>query len=263
MYVGIDIGGTSIRIAGSEALDEPKLIKKLSFPDNPDYAQNEQHIIESIRQFGSSVRGIGVSTMGRLDEAKTVVLSASAAPQWVNKPFAATLRKRFDCPTVLGGDQYCAALSETMAQKRGNNFVCIVYGTGIGAATVEYGNNKPMVQTIAYDQYVQYLRPWQFDCGGKWVRERYGRPPEDLSEVEWRTVMDHFYDHLLRFVRELRPPRLVFGGGIAVKQWPRLQAIFYRLARENADLRDFEISLAHYGEEAGLVGALMLLKGQS
>jgi predicted NBD/HSP70 family sugar kinase len=258
MHIGIDIGGTNIRIAGSETIDNPKLIEKLIFPNTPDYAQDEQAVIRAMRQFGQKVDSIGISTMGRLDDAKTIVLSASAAPQWVNQPFAANLRTEFDCPVMLNGDQYCAALSEAMVQKRRDNFVCIVYGTGIGAAIVECNEVPPKVRTIEYDKHIQYLRPWQFDCGGKWVREQYGKPLEDLSESEWAGVMDKFYNHLLRFIRELHPPRLVFGGGVAVKQWPRLQAVSDRLRRENNELQDFEISLVRYGEDAGLIGALML-----
>jgi predicted NBD/HSP70 family sugar kinase len=81
MYIGIDIGGTNIRIGVTETLDEPKLIETLIFPNTSDYVQNEQHIIEVIRQVGSKVDGIGISIMGYLDEAKTTVLSAGAAPR--------------------------------------------------------------------------------------------------------------------------------------------------------------------------------------
>lgn len=259
MYVGIDIGGTSIRVASFEALDNPELLKRINFRNDPDYDEDVRSVISAVQSLGSQVDGIGISTMGRLDEAKTSVLSASAAPQWVNKPFAETLQKKFDCPTVLGGDQYCAALSEAIVQKPKDDFTCIVYGTGIGAATVEYVNGKPVVRTIQYDKHVKYLRPWQFDCGGKWVKEKYGKRLEDLSETEWTDVMDHFYGHLLRFIHELQPPRLVFGGGVAVKQWTRLQAVFHRLRQENADLRSFEVSLVRYGEDAGIIGALMQL----
>jgi len=260
MYIGIDIGGTNVRVGSSESFKEPKITKELSFSDDPDYAKNEHRTIEAIRQFASNVDGIGISIMGHLDEAKTTVLSASAAPQWVNQPFAATLRKTFGCPVVLNGDQYCAALSEAMVQKRSDNFVCIVYGTGIGAAIVEYVDGKPTVRTIEYDKHIEYLKPWQLDCAGKWVREQYGKPLEDLSETEWVIVMSHFYDHLLRLTQGLQPPRLVFGGGVAVRQWPRLQTVFDRLRQENTNLRDFEISLVQHGEDAGLIGALMLLR---
>lgn len=229
MYIGIDIGGTNIRVGGSESLDEPKLVGRLSFPNDPNYTQNERRIIEAVRKLGPDLSGIGVSTMGRLDEAKTKVLSASAAPQWVNQPLAATLRDAFGCPTVLNGDQYCAALSEAITQKLGSDFVCVVWGTGIGASIVEYADGKPTVRTIEYDKHLHYLRPWQLDCGGKWVRDLYGKPLEDLPETEWASVMDDFYDHLVTFIHELQPARLVFGGGVAVKQWPRLQIAFDRL----------------------------------
>jgi predicted NBD/HSP70 family sugar kinase len=151
-------------------------------------------------------------------------------------------------------------LSETAAQERSDDFVCIVYGTGIGAAIVKYADGKPTVRTIEYDKHIQYLRPWQLDCAGKWIKEQYSKPLEDLSETEWAVVMGHFYDHLLTFIRETQPSRLVFGGGVAVKQWPRLQAVFDRLRHENDSLRAFEISLVHCGEDAGLIGALTLLK---
>jgi predicted NBD/HSP70 family sugar kinase len=260
MYVGIDIGGTNIRVASSESLDDPRITEKFSFANNPDYAQNEQSIIDSIRHLGSRVDGIGISTMGRLNESKTLVLSASAAPQWVNQPLVTRLKKTFGCRTVLDGDQYCAALSEAAARKPNEDFACIVYGTGLGCATVEYVSSKPIVRAIKYDDHIQFFRPWQIDCGGKWVSERYHKPLEYLSGAEWASVMDLFYGHLQKFVLALQPPRLVFGGGVAAKQWPRLEVVFNRLRHENISLRDFEISLVHYGQDAGLIGSLMLLQ---
>ena len=260
MYIGIDIGGTNIRIANSETIDEPKLIHKLNFPNTQDYAQNEQRVITAIQQLAPSLDGIGISIMGRLDESKGIILSASAAPQWVGKPFAATLRKAFSCQVALKGDQYCAALSEATTLGSHDDFTCIVWGTGIGAAIVEYQNDKPLVRTIAYDKHVQYLRPWQLDCGGKWVKENYGKPLEELSETEWAVVMNHFYDHLLTFIEELKQSRLVFGGGVALRQWPRFQVVFNRLRQEKTDLYDYVISLAYYGEDAELVGSLELLR---
>lgn len=260
MYIGIDVGGTNIRVVGSKTIDKPNLVHKLSFPNDRNYSQNEHRITTAIRHFASTIDGIGISTMGLLDESKDIIISASAAPQWVGQPFAATLRTTFNCPVVLKGDQYCAALSEVSVQKQPDDFVCIVYGTGIGAAIVERQDEKSLVQTIGYDKHIQYLRPWQLDCGGKWVKEKYGKPLEELSENEWTVVMDHFYYHLLIFVEELKPPRLVFGGGVAVKQWSRLQTTFNRLRREKTNLHDYEISLVHYGEDAGLVGSLELLR---
>lgn len=260
MFIGIDIGGTNIRLASSKSVIEPLIIERIDFPNNPDYQQNVQSVIKAIKEFAPDVEGIGIGMPGRLNTTLTTITHSRTVKQWLNQPFAETLSETFHCPVRMNGDAYCAALSEAVWDSRHSNFFGLTYGTGIGAARITYSDGIPTVKKFSDEEHAIYLHPWQKDCGGKWVSERLDKPMADLSEKEWSIVMDRFYDHLVTFIDELNPPRLVISGGVAVKQWGRLQTVFQKLYTEHKNLQSFEITLAHYKEDAGLYGAFALLK---
>ncbi|MFI5271058.1 MAG: ROK family protein [Candidatus Saccharimonadales bacterium] len=260
MFIGIDIGGTNIRVASSESVIDPVVIDRIDFANGPDYQHNMQLIEQAIRKLAPVVDGIGIGMPGRLNEELTTITHSRSVKQWIDQPLVETLSQTFQCPVRMNGDQYCAALSEAIFGKRHDDFFCLVYGTGLGAARVTYQGGIPTIERFSDDEHATYLHPWQQDCGGKWVQERLGKPLAELSEDEWAVIMDQFYIHLAKFINELQPPRLVFGGGVATKQWIRLQSVFDRFRTEHLDLASFEISLAHYKEDAGLYGAFALLQ---
>jgi glucokinase len=263
MFIGIDIGGTNIRIASSKSVIEPSIIERIDFPNNPDYQENIRLVTQTIQKLAPDVKGIGIGMPGRLNATLTTITHSRTVKQWLNQPFTETLTETFHCPVRMNGDAYCAALSEAVWDKSHSNFFGLTYGTGIGVARVTYANSEPTIKKFSDEEHATYLHPWQKDCGGKWVSEKLDKPMADLSEKEWSVVMDRFYDHLVTFITALDPPRLVISGGVAVKQWPRLQNVFQKLRIEHPNLKSFEITLAHYKEDAGLYGALALLRTQA
>jgi predicted NBD/HSP70 family sugar kinase len=260
MFIGIDIGGTNIRVASSESVVDPVVIDRVDFLNGPDYQQNILLIEQAIRKLAPVVDGIGIGMPGRLNAELTTITHSRSVKQWINKSFVETLSQAFQCPVRMNGDQYCSALSEAIFAGRHDDFFCLVYGTGMGAARVTYRDSVPTIERFSDEEHAAYLHPWQQDCGGKWVSERLGIPMTELSDEQWLVIVNHFYDHLVKFITELKPTRIVFSGGIAVKQWPRLQSVFDRFRTAHPDLASFEISLAHYKEDAGLYGAFALLQ---
>lgn len=260
MYIAIDIGGTNIRVASSASRISPHIIQKIAFLNSPVYADNLRTIIDAIHQLTDDVDGIGIGTPGRLNAQKTSITNSRTISAWVNKPTVATLAREFDCPVNMDGDPCCAALGETIADTSKTAFLYIGYGTGIGAARIRYTGGAPTVQQFSWEEHASYLHPWQKDCGGRWLEERLGTPAADLSDADWDSIMERFYTHLLYLIDALRPPRIVFGGGMAVKQWPRLQIVFKRLENEHPEYNDIGISLAQYGEDTGLYGAFLLVR---
>ncbi len=259
MYIGIDIGGTNIRVASSESSKSPKLVEKRVLPNSQDYAVNETAIIRAIQDLSRQIEGIGIGMMGRLNAQKTGISASRSAPQWIDQPIGTKLADTFRCQVAVNGDQYCGALSEALVGGQKNDFFYITCGTGIGAARVAYLQDGPAVQKISDAEHAAYCQQWQQDCGGKWVAKTFGKPMADFSETEWAMVMKDFYDHLLKFIIGLEPPRLVLGGGVAVKQWPRLKQVFTELKSDHPNFRRLDICQAEYGEEAGLYGALYLI----
>lgn len=261
MYVGIDIGGTNIRVAYSPSVEALDIRDHTAFLNTASWKENKANILRAIKNFGIRPTGIGIGTPGRLNADHTKITHSLMIAQWIDKPLVETLQTVFECPVVMNGDQYCGALSEALLPKPASDFMWINYGTGIGAARVSYTGDQPRIVRTTDEEHAVYLRPWQEHCSGKWLEEAYGKLPAQLGETEWDQIMDDFYGYFLKFLRDFSPGRVVFGGGMAIKQWPRLQtAVFDRLQQEKSDFQDLTVQAAHYKEDAPLVGAFMLLR---
>ncbi len=261
MYIGLDIGGTTIRLGGSKSLDNPHFVGQVSLSNLPSYDQNLAQIITAIKTIGSEIRGIGVGIAAEVNDQKTTVISSTHLAQWHNKPFAGDLSRVFACPTTLIHDQACAALGEaTYGKNVPDDFFLVGYGTGLGGAIVSRQGDKPVVQVIQGTVDYELFRDWEKACGGKSIGLEFGKPASDLSDTQWQIVMDRFYDHLLLFIHQQKPANMIFGGGVAVKQSTRLKKVFSRLQHEQPTLQSMRFSITSLGEDTALYGACALLR---
>lgn len=146
--IGIDVGGTNIKIA---LVDENgKIIYSNSVPTyaNMGYEYTVNNIKQSIRDLmketnttEQDIEGIGFDFPGQVDYKTGVVKLAPNIPGWVNVPIAHMIEEEFHIPTRIDNDVRCAALGELKfgAGKGCENFVCITVGTGIGSGIVING----------------------------------------------------------------------------------------------------------------------------
>ncbi len=261
MYIGIDIGGTNMRLAGSDSLTNPRLLGTVRLPNLADYLQNRTQLITAIKAICPAIQGIGIGIAGELNDQKTAVVSSTHLSQWHNKFIASDLSQAFACPTTMIHDQACAALGEAnYGQNVPDDFFLIGYGTGFGGAKVSRNGDQPVVQDIQGTVDYQLFREWEKACGGKSIELEFGKPAVELSEAEWQIIMDRFYVHLATFIYDQQPRNVLFGGGVAFKQAARLQNVFTRLKREHQELQHLQFALLSLGEDAALYGACALLR---
>lgn len=145
--IGIDVGGTNVKIA---LVDDGKIIYSNSVPT---YAQmGYEYTVNNIKQAikdlmketettAADIKGIGFDFPGQVDYKTGVVKLAPNIPGWVNVPIAQMIEEEFHIPTRIDNDVRCAALGEMNfgAGKGCQNFVCITVGTGIGSGLVVNG----------------------------------------------------------------------------------------------------------------------------
>ncbi len=254
MYILMDIGGSNIRIAGVDSLESQKLTNKTSFPNSPDYQTNIYNIIKAIEAIDPHPQGISFCIPGGYNEDNTVIIGATFVKQYIGQPIVQTLRDHFSCSVSMNHDTETAAYGEALYGNITTDFAFLIYGTGIGAAFIRYENGKAYARNATDEEHAAYLKPWTYDCSGGRVEETYGKPAAELTNSEWTEVMDKYYGHLLRFIEAFQPKKVVIGGGVAVKQWSRLQKIFARLYTEYPKL-SVSINLTTLSEDAGLYGA--------
>ena len=146
--IGIDVGGTNVKIALVDG--DGKIIYSNSVPT---YAQmGYEYTVNNIKQAikdlmketnteAKDIQGIGFDFPGQVDCKTGVVKLAPNIPGWVNVPIAQMIEEEFHIPTRIDNDVRCAALGELKfgAGRGCENFVCITVGTGIGSGLVING----------------------------------------------------------------------------------------------------------------------------
>lgn len=253
-YIGIDIGGTNTRIAYSNSIENPQLKDKILFPTSESFETDFSKITKYLDS-KIPVRGIGISVPGKLSEDKTTVIGATNNQGYVNKPMVERLNEKYNCIVRMDNDAAAAGLGEaSLGIDRKTNFIYIIWGTGVGGSIVEFKSEIPISSKIDRESFLRY---WEDLFGGRRLEERYGMSPEHFSQPTWDKVFSDVEDAILVSRDHLKAQKIIFGGGISVKQSERLEKLAKKLSNY-PDLPKIEIS--KLGEDAGLLGALQLLR---
>lgn len=142
-YIGIDLGGTNVRVA---KVDEDGNV--LAQVKGPSYGQEgPEKVMANLKEMVREIpgwnecAGIGVGVPGPVDtKAGTMVLSTNL-PGFKGYPFASELKKEFGMPAFLDNDANVAGLAEALCGA-GKGMSVVFYttiSTGIGGVLVVDG----------------------------------------------------------------------------------------------------------------------------
>ena len=142
-YLGIDLGGTNVRVA--KISEDGKILAQVK---GPSYGQEgPAKVMANIKEMVRDIpgwkdcAGIGVGVPGPVDtKAGTMVLSTNL-PGFAGYPFADEMSKEFGMPCFLDNDANVAALAEALVGAgKGLNYVFYTtISTGIGGCLVVDG----------------------------------------------------------------------------------------------------------------------------
>lgn len=146
--LAIDLGGTNLRMAVVKEEGEVIIWKKRNTPgDNRAIIQSIQEIVKEGINFCKDntyqVVGIGISTGGRVDFNKGIIIDSTALISgWKNISLKEIIEKKFNLPAYVDNDGNCFAIAEKRfgKAKQLNNFIALVLGTGIGGGIYVDGN---------------------------------------------------------------------------------------------------------------------------
>lgn len=177
--IGIDIGGTNLRIALIS--EEGKVIKKIKVP-------SRERILESLldsitRIINSDVVGIGIGVAGLIDHEKGTVFRSPNLPAIEGINLAETLKARFKIPVLIENDANVAALGEKWlgAGKGFKDFVHLTLGTGIGGGVIY--NEKLMNISAEIGHMVIVASGTPCSCGNNGCLETYASAKAILSKA--------------------------------------------------------------------------------
>ena len=145
--IGVDMGGTNLRIAAVTAsgqlLEKITTSVKLSLGRDSVIAEMcdaIQHLTEKHRP-GGKFLGAGIGVPGIIDMETGIMRKSANLPGWTDYPVRDVIERRLGVPIFLENDAKAAALGEQWlgAGRGGENMVMLTLGTGIGGAIILNG----------------------------------------------------------------------------------------------------------------------------
>lgn len=146
--IGVDIGGTNVKIALVNKKGELSFPKTVPTRAEMGYEYTIGNITQCIKDLmteakikTTDIEGIGFGFPGQIDCDNGIVRILPNIPGWIDVPIADIMQKEFNVPVKVDNDVRCAALAELNygAGEGCKNLICITVGTGIGSGLIVNG----------------------------------------------------------------------------------------------------------------------------
>jgi glucokinase len=295
-YLGIDIGGTNIKIATVSATAEVVERGLIETRAEEGAARAFTRIHAAARTLGpDGIEGVGIGCAGLVNEERGMLASSPNLKAWEGVALARLASKHFSVPILIQNDATVAAYGESVVRgTRGKNLVLLTLGTGVGGGIVVDGQIVRGVTGFGAELgHITVERNGApCHCGLKGCLEAYAGSYGIVRTAQGRartaragklSVIDVFKaaksgekwaQETVRITGEylgigigillntLNPSVVVIGGGISASLPALLPHIRRSMARHafREMIREARIERARLGNDAGMVGAAMLVR---
>lgn len=290
MYrIGIDIGGTQLRAALLD--DEMNIIDSFKTVNDRKLsgAENMDRIIRYIKSVNELLQGIGIGSPGPLDLKRGVVVNPPNLIGWDNFEIVKYMEENTGLKTWLDNDANVAGLAEAL-RGAGVGYESVVFigiSTGLGGAYVYKGELIHGAHSCGAEFYNMIVNDDRYCHKGanpgslnetasgtamqRLASERFGRDmvPKELFEEFYKgdetakQILEETSEALARGVANIfytiDPDVYVFGGSVAIHH-PWYMDVVKKKAMEYITADDILIVPAKYDDDAGLVGAALLVR---
>ena len=288
--IGIDIGGTQLRVAAFDGVGE-MLFKEVMPNDSTQGPEaNLARLAAAIEGWGIDYAGIGIGAPGPADFSAGRFLNPPNLPTWENFEIVRFFEDLTGRPAYLNNDANVAGLAEALAGA-GRGYESVFFftvSTGLGGGYI-YRDKivggahslgaevfNMIVNEDPYTQGGLNAGSVELQCSGtalgRMAGERLGRQM-DARELFalWHAgdeaaaeVVDRGADNIAKLVNNVAavvdPGIFVWGGSVALKN-PAFIDLVYEKAKGYVLAPDaLSFALAECGDEAGLIGAALLVE---
>ena len=142
MWIGVDIGGTNIKIATVDERGRVVTRGVVETNAREGAARAFKRIHDAARYLAGRerIQGVGIGCAGLIDAKRGVLRVSPNLPAWRNAALGRIARSHFRVPVVLENDATSAAFGESFVRgERGRDLVFITLGTGVGGGIVSDG----------------------------------------------------------------------------------------------------------------------------
>ena len=269
MYIGIDIGGTHIRVATGL---KGEIEKKIDFP-TAEFHTSLQNIKEAVQTLSSNIQieKIGVGVPGPLDIRTGKLTHISHLVGWDNIEIADIFTKLLKLPVLIGHDASVAALGEFHygAGRNKNPMLYITVSTGIGVGLIVDGKMYRGLYNPEAGHQILGIAGNKCICGqeadletyasGAGIERRTGEKPVETERTKiWAEAMEWLGIGVANLILHYAPEIIVIGGGMTKHKDLFFPPIVASLKKHLRQLPISPLVPAALGQDAGIIGALTL-----
>ncbi|MDR2817886.1 MAG: ROK family protein [Endomicrobium sp.] len=140
LYLGIDMGGTQIKVAvvTSKGVIEEETVMFTDINENPSKVLSSVVYLASKLKNYPKIKSIGVGIAGDIDSKRGIVRFSPNLPKWKNVQLKKMLEKLTNKKTFVDNDANTAAVGAFWLDVKGKsqNLICITLGTGVGGGLI-------------------------------------------------------------------------------------------------------------------------------
>lgn len=257
--------------------DLKTLDKSESFNTPQEFDKGIEQMVATVKKLtNDKVTAIAGGIRGPLNEEKTGITNDSLIPKWAGKSVVDALKKHYKVEIFLENDSAIAGLGEAVyGAGKGLDVVAFhTISSGVGGVKIEDGEIdmasvgfEPGHQILDIDRTVlgDDITPTLENLvSGTAVAERFGMKAYEIpqSDVVWDELAEYLAQGLRNTIMYWSPDVIVLGGSMITGD-PRIEidAIRkYTVAVLDGFVPTPHITMAELGEEAGLYGAMGILK---
>lgn len=275
MKIGIDLGGTNVRIG---QVVKGEVVRKWSLPSPGKMPLDKSlsYLISGIRDtITPETEGIGIGVPSVVDVAQGIVYNVANIPAWEEVPLVKILSEEFHLPVFVNNDCNCFAIGEKTFGKGKPyaNVVAITLGTGVGAGIIInnelYNGANTGAGEIGCLPYLQHT--YEYYCGSEFFKTIHHTTGDQLAERarqgeetaihKWKEFGCHMGNLMQAILFTYDPEAVIIGGGIsaaydlfAPSMWDCMKNFPYPKTVENIHI--------HISEhpDISILGAAALIK---
>lgn len=288
-YVGVDVGGTHVRIGLTDERGSLSGVKKMprsqALPDE-DPAALADFIAAYLSDAGVTAAAAGVGIPGTLDRAREKTLKVPNLPALDGLPFAGMLSDKLGIPVFTENDTVMLLTGDIfrLSLDAAGLTVGVYIGTGLGSAV--FLDGRPLIGKNGLNELGHLPIPGKTEkcsCGNIGCAENYvsGRFLEALRREKYPDTHISGLFTVLRGSRALAeytdtlgcviagvynlldPDRVILSGGVpAMKDFPlaELTAAVRKHAMKPEPSQSLELIFAGEGGDSGVLGAALFAK---
>lgn len=259
MYIGIDVGGTNIRIASFETLNS-SLDKIIKFDTLNNYRKDITNIKKAITNLtDKKPEGIGIGVAAFLDKNNNQIINANNINDWNGKNLKSNLEDIYKCKVLVENDATVAALGEAQFGKGIGleEFLYITWGTGIGGTFIRRFDKKLLFIPSQPGHQIIEKDGLLCSCGQRGCLEAYCGGWA-INKNNQEKIEDYFVLGLINILNIYPVSQIIFGGSIALNQKEKVKRIMESVAENLKMVNIPEFQFSDLGEKAGLLGATVL-----